>query len=315
MLADAISRKLLEIQVQLGSVRDLDRLPSLISQAAADLCDADRSALFFLDRDLDRETGCFTRNRVAVALNAGSGEPLGVVEIADKKDGTAFTQADGDTLHALAVVASVAIENAILFQEHETQFLSFVETMVATADGRDPLTAGHSRLVSDYACGMAQEMGLSGQEVDVVRVAGLLHDYEQQARKGATAVREILNGIRFSHKYRHVPEIVASHHGYMDGSRYGGAALDPRIPFLANMITVADLFESLTADRHARRSMSAAEALSILKQGTGKRFDPAILGAMERYWQKCTLGMKRPVRLLPGINPQPSPPDHIRGCP
>ncbi len=273
----------------------------------------------FFNPETDLKTGYRTRNIVAMPLKSGNGEPLGVVEIINRKDGTLFGPAEMDALQALASIASIALENAILFQEHETQFHSFIEVMAASIDAKDPLTAGHSQLVSDYACGIAREMGLSENDVDVVRVAGFLHDYGKlgvadnvlkkagpltggeydQIKKHVAYTQEILTKMRFSRKYRHVPEIAASHHEYMDGSGYGTGLLNRYIPFLAKIITVADIFEALTADRHYRRRMPAEEALMILKQGAGKKFDTAIIEAMERYWLKRSGGVvTEPVQRL-----------------
>uniref|UniRef100_UPI00102B2FB9 HD domain-containing phosphohydrolase n=1 Tax=Candidatus Magnetaquicoccus inordinatus TaxID=2496818 RepID=UPI00102B2FB9 len=260
----------------------------------------------FFNAETDQKTGYHTRNIIAVPLKSNSDEPLGVLEIINKQGAESFSVEDIETLHALAAIASVTLENALLLQEHETQFHSFIEVMAASIDAKDTLTAGHSKLVSEYACGIAQEMGLSQNDIDVVRVAGFLHDYGKlgvadvvlkkggpltsgeydQIKKHVSFTREILTRMRFSRKYRHVPEIAASHHEYMDGSGYGVGLLNRYIPFLAKIITVADIFEALTADRHYRRRMPAEEALAILKQGAGKKFDSAIIEAMERYWLK-----------------------------
>lgn len=260
----------------------------------------------FFNQETDRRTGYRTRGIVAVPLKTHQGEPLGVLEIINKKAGGSFTQDEVEALHALASIAAIAMENATLFKEYETQFQSFIEVMAASIDAKDPLTAGHSQWVSEYACGIAREMGLSENDVDVVRVAGFLHDYGKlgvadnvlkkagpltsgeydQIKTHVDYTREILTKMRFSRKYRHVPNIAASHHEYMDGSGYGSGLLNRYIPFLAKIITVADIFEALTADRHYRRRMPFEEALSILKQGAGKKFDTAIVEAMERYWLK-----------------------------
>lgn len=272
----------------------------------------------FFNPDSDHKTGYRTGAIVAVPLLADNGEPLGVLEIINKKGAPAFSQADIDTLHSLAAIASIAMENAILFHGHETQFNSFIEVMAASIDAKDPLTAGHSQLVSTYACGIAEEMGLSADDIDVVRVAGYLHDYGKlgvadqvlkkpgpltsgeydQIKTHVTYTREILSKMRFSRKYRHVPEIAASHHEYMDGSGYGTGLLNRYIPFLAKIITVADVFEALTADRHYRKRMPPAEALAILKQGAGKKFDTAIIEALERYWLKQNGTVLEPVQRL-----------------
>ncbi|MEO5348745.1 MAG: GAF domain-containing protein [Magnetococcus sp. YQC-3] len=272
----------------------------------------------FFNQESDRKTGYHTRNILAVPLKTSQGEPLGALEIINKKEGGSFTQEDRDALESLAAIAAIAMENALLFAEHDAQFHSFIEVLATSIDARDPLTTGHSRLVSEYACGIAQELGLPVNDVDVVRVAGYLHDYGKlgvtngllhksgsvtsgehaRTKSYVDHTREILTKMRFSRKYRHIPSIAASHHEYMDGSGYGSGLLNRYIPFLAKIITVADIFETLTADRHYRKRMLPEEALAILKQGAGKKFDTAIVEAMGRYWQKRVGGVVESVQRL-----------------
>ncbi|MBF0161970.1 MAG: GAF domain-containing protein [Magnetococcales bacterium] len=237
----------------------------------------------FFNAETDRKTGYRTRNMLAVPLLAGNGEPLGVVEVINKQGESAFTEADREVLQRLAALSATALETALLLQEHEAQFHSFMDGMAASLDARDAVTAGRSQRVSRYACGMAQEMGLSASDVDVVRVAGCLHEYGKS--------RDRLSRMRFSRKYRHVPAIAAAHHEYMEGSGDGSGVLNRYIPFLAKIVTVAEIFEALTAERPYRKRMSAEEALFVLRQGVGKKFDAAIVDALERYWQRETAGV------------------------
>ncbi|MBF0401481.1 MAG: GAF domain-containing protein [Magnetococcales bacterium] len=259
----------------------------------------------FFNPESDQKTGYRTRSIVAVPLQTSRGEPLGVLEIINKKGGHCFTEADTGRLRSLAAMAAVAVENAMLLSDQEGQFQSFIEVMADSIDGRDALTVGHSRLVSRYACGIAQELGLSDDDRDVVRVAALLHDYGKlesgvsgSVDSHLTCTREMLSKIVFSHKYRHVPAIAAAHHEYMDGSGHGMGLVNRYVPFLGKIITVANIFETLTADRHYRKRMSPLEALFILKQGAGKKFDLAIIEAMERYWLKSEGVVVDPVQRL-----------------
>ncbi|MEO5339765.1 MAG: GAF domain-containing protein [Magnetococcus sp. MYC-9] len=249
----------------------------------------------FFSPEIDIKTGYRTHTLAAVPLLTAAGEPLGVVEIINKKGGTTFTQSDVEGLQALTRVAANALENALFHQEQELQFHSLVEVMTASMDDRNSWTVGHSQLVSAYACGIARQLGLPDSDVDVVRMTALLHDcgrlgvadgshigHKEQGRQRVMHTRAMLGKIRFSRKYRHLPQIVASHLENMEGS--GSGLLNRYVPFLAKIVTVANLFEALTVDRHYRKCMPAEEALSILKQGAGKKFDMAIVEAMERYW-------------------------------
>jgi len=76
-----------------------------------------------------------------------------------------------------------------------------------------------------------------------------------------------------------VPEIAAKHHEYLDGSGYPSQIPEPQIPLQARMMTVADIFDALTAsDRPYKKAVPVTDALDILhaEQKRGK-LDPDVL--------------------------------------
>src|SRR5690606_33003157 len=76
-----------------------------------------------------------------------------------------------------------------------------------------------------------------------------------------------------------VPEIAAKHHEYLDGSGYPHRLPAPQIPLQARMMTVADIFDALTAsDRPYKKAVPVPDALDILRaeQRQGK-LDPDVL--------------------------------------
>jgi len=196
-----------------------------------------------------------------------------------------------------------------MFDEHEKQFQSFLEVMAASIDAKDKFTAGHSLNVTRFAEGIANELGFNDSELEVIRTAGLLHDYGKlgiddhilkkpgklneaeyhEIQKHVTITRDILEKMNFARKFRNVPAIAASHHEYIDGSGYDCGLHANEIPFMAKIITVADVFESLTADRHYRPAMSTEEAISILHDGVAEgKFDGNIVSALENYLVKSS---------------------------
>ena len=194
-----------------------------------------------------------------------------------------------------------------MFAEQERQFQSILEVMAASIDAKDKLTAGHSMNVTRFAMGIAAELGFSDSEIDLLRTAGLLHDYGklgideqvlkktgklnekeyQHMKEHVTITRNILAKMRFARKYRNVPIIAASHHEYIDGSGYDCGLQSKEIPFMSKIITVADIFEALTADRHYRRAMPTEKALSILQEGVDDgKLDGNIVNALINYLGK-----------------------------
>jgi putative two-component system response regulator len=74
-------------------------------------------------------------------------------------------------------------------------------------------------------------------------------------------------------------EIARSHHERWDGSGYPQGLARDEIPSSARIVTVADVFDSLTCQRAYRPPYTEQEALGILREGRGKIFDPEIFDA------------------------------------
>ena len=261
------------------------------------------------DSSIDKKTGYRTKTILALPLIDQNGENIGVIEVINKYKGV-FDNADINILKGLSSIVAIAISNAMMFTEQEKQFQSFLEVMAASIDAKDNYTAGHSINVTRFAVGIASELGFNESEIGVIRTAGLLHDYgklgiddhilkkpgklnDEEYRviqKHVTITRNILEKMNFARKYRNVPAIAASHHEYIDGSGYDCGLQAHEIPFMAKIITVADVFEALIADRHYRPAMPSEEAITVMQEGvvTGK-FDGKIVNALITYLEKKRL--------------------------
>jgi len=171
-----------------------------------------------------------------------------------------------------------------------------VLTLLQHFISKDEYTEHHSYRVSVYASRIAAHLRLSADRIEDVRAAGLLHDigkldisrdllykaaqftpeeyHEMQTHveKGVAMLDSVGGSLR-----RVIP-IVLSHHDKFDGSGYhttrGGA-----IPLEARIISVADVYDSLTSDRPYRKAMSPFEAKDILLKGRGTDFDPYVVDA------------------------------------
>lgn len=255
------------------------------------------------DPSFDARTGFRTRSVLCQPLVNPRGEVLGVLQVINKRHG-AFEAEDETLLASVSGIAAIAIESAMLLADQDKQFHSLLAVLAASIDAKDPLTAGHSTRVSEYAEGIGRVLGFGDIELEVLRVAAILHDYGKigiddqvlkkpgrlsesefgHIKQHASLTFSILDKIHFARKYRYVPLIASSHHEYLDGSGYprGLAARD--IPFMAKILTVADVFEALTADRHYRLGMSAEAAYEILDAGVGNKFDGNVVAALKEFW-------------------------------
>jgi putative two-component system response regulator len=77
--------------------------------------------------------------------------------------------------------------------------------------------------------------------------------------------------------------VAAAHHEYLDGTGYDSGMTAREIPFMAKIITVADVFDALTSDRHYRKAMPVASALAQLEKESGRKYEPKIIEALKSH--------------------------------
>jgi putative nucleotidyltransferase with HDIG domain len=234
------------------------------------------------------------------------GMSLGILAVDNLKSKKPLVGSDLSLLMGIASVLGISIRNVELIKARERQFQSILSTLAASIDARDPLTAGHSEKVTEYAMSICEEMGLSWEYQEMIRVAALLHDYGKIAvpdailkkpgrltdeeyeivKLHAEKTQKILQQINFEGVFSQVPEVAGAHHEKIDGSGYPKGLKNEKIPLGAKIIAVADFFEAITARRHYRGPMSADKAVALLKQERGVHFDETIVDAFFRYYYK-----------------------------
>ena len=236
------------------------------------------------------------------------GESIGILAVDNVVTKKPLIQSNMSLLMGTATVIGISIRNAILNDAREHQFSSTLQVLAASIDARDNLTAGHAEKVTKYALGICQELGLSKDYTEMIRVASLLHDYGKigiadailkkegrltdeeytQVKSHAEKTREILEQINFEGIYLQVPEVASSHHEKIDGSGYPRGLRGSEIPFGAKIIAVADFFEAITAKRHYRGPMPLSQAIRLLEERSGAHFEKKVVQAFTRYLEKNT---------------------------
>jgi putative nucleotidyltransferase with HDIG domain len=178
-------------------------------------------------------------------------------------------------------------------QDLEKLSLGIIETLARTLEAKDQYTEGHSQRVADYASLIAQELNLSLETIQKIRLASILHDIgkigipEQVLRKPAKLSAEEFEYIK-SH-----PTIAARmlepldvlkplvpwiefHHERYDGKGYPKGIDGNVIPLGAKIISVADSFDAMTSDRPYRTALSQDVAIYEIRQNAGTQFDPVV---------------------------------------
>ena len=191
--------------------------------------------------------------------------------------------------------ARVRIENARLAQARHEGYLGSVLALAAAMDARDPSTHAHSTTVALYAAEIATRLGLDGDRVEEVRIAGLLHDIGKVGVSDAVLHKPGRLSDPESAEMRRHPEIgakllvhpdvaevrewVLQHHERPDGRGYPQGLVAGQIHLEALILGVADAYEAMTADRPYRRSLDPAAARRELEDGRGTQFDERVLDA------------------------------------
>ncbi len=170
-----------------------------------------------------------------------------------------------------------------------------VQAMSRTVESRDPYTACHQRRTTDIACDIARLMELDKQQVDVIRMAGVIHDLGKIAIPTAILSKPgKLNQSEFSLIKQHpqtgynilkgmdlgpVADIVVQHHERMNGSGYPYGLRGNDILLEARVIGVADVIEAMASHRPYRPALGIDQAFDELICNRGLFYDPDVVDA------------------------------------
>jgi putative nucleotidyltransferase with HDIG domain len=174
-----------------------------------------------------------------------------------------------------------------------------MSALLHTLDARDRMTARHSAAVARYAREIARAAGLSVREQDLVHTAGLLHDLgkfifpdpilkaeaplapgdwrlvRRHPYQGAKIVSQVEG-------YGPVAEIVLAHHERIDGTGYPRRLGGEEIPELARILSVADVYDVMTARDSYRRPVGSLEAIQELRRVSGTQLDARFVDVFVR---------------------------------
>jgi HD-GYP domain-containing protein (c-di-GMP phosphodiesterase class II) len=183
-------------------------------------------------------------------------------------------------------------------EENRELFIGSIRMLAAAIDEKDPYTRGHSGRVAKYSVTIGQELGLSAEELDRLRISALLHDVgkigvddrvlkkpgsltpeefelmKQHPSKGANIMRpvaqlkEMLPGIEL-------------HHEHVNGAGYPYGLRGDQIPLMARIIAVADTLDAMTTNRPYQSAMDLDYALERVRKFTGTKFDATVVDALE----------------------------------
>jgi len=178
-----------------------------------------------------------------------------------------------------------------------------LEALEAAVEAKDAYTRHHMGRVAEYVDGIARELGLSEEQIDVCVIAGRIHDVgkitvpdsvlmkpgrltpaefetmKHHAARGAHIAKT-------SRVLKHVAEVVRAHHERYAGGGYPDGLRGEAIPIESRIVAVADTFDALTSTRVYRPLRPWSEALVELRRVAGTQLDPDCVEAFASWLEK-----------------------------
>ena len=169
-----------------------------------------------------------------------------------------------------------------------------IYALAAAVEAKDPFTEAHTERVAQSARRVGARMGLPIEDLDVLYRGGIVHDIgkigvpdhillkpgqldpDEQITMhlhpiiGENIVAPLQNGGDLAPMIRH-------HHEHFDGTGYPDRLAGDGIPLLARIVSVCDAYDALTNDRPYRKKQSREQAISILRYGAGRQWDPKVV--------------------------------------
>ena len=251
------------------------------------------------NKDVDMKSGYHTKTILCMPIKNNNQEIIGAFQVLNKIGGV-FTKNDEDLLVAIGGSASIALENAQLFEqqkelykEQKELFESFIDTLAKSIDARDKITAGHSSRVKLYAMLIVDALNMTSHDKEIIEKAAILHDIGKIGIKDAVLQKDgkltdeeykhiqehvrithdILEKIHMSDDFKLITDIACSHHEKWNGTGYYRHLSGEDIPYGGRILAVADVFDAITSKRHYRDKMPILNVIQIMINDSGSHFD------------------------------------------
>ena len=181
-----------------------------------------------------------------------------------------------------------------LYTKMRKVYLDTIRALAAAIDAKDPYTKGHSERVAKMSLIIAQELNLSGREIENIEYTALLHDIgkigiadnilgkvSSLTNKEFDKIKEhtvmgakIIEPVDF---LKNSYKSIYHHHEKYNGKGYPDGLKSEDIPLLARIIAVADAYDAMGSDRPYRKKLNKDKILKELKDQSGKQFDPEVV--------------------------------------
>jgi putative nucleotidyltransferase with HDIG domain len=192
------------------------------------------------------------------------------------------------------MLQNLIIDDEIIFQHPFKTKTEIVNHLLNLISMHDTGTARHSYNVAEMAVKFANTLNLPCQTVEEIATAALLHDIGkikipkdiltkpgkltgdefEVIKKHSQYGFEILNNIN---QLKYIAEAVHCHHEKYNGTGYPNGKNGHEIPFIAQILSITDVYEALTSDRIYRKAMSPDEASKVIYREMESHFNAKLV--------------------------------------
>ena len=189
--------------------------------------------------------------------------------------------------------------------------LGTINVVATIVEQRDPYTAGHQYSVSELASAISKEMGLTNNQIEGVRIAGLIHDVGKIAIPAEILSKpvklskiersmvefhpqagyDMLKGIEFPWP---ILEAILQHHERINGSGYPLNLKGDEIIIYARILSIADVVEAMSSHRPYRPSLGIDAALDEIEKNKGILYDEKVVNACLNLFREKNYNIVKP---------------------
>jgi HD-GYP domain-containing protein (c-di-GMP phosphodiesterase class II) len=195
-------------------------------------------------------------------------------------------------------------------EENRALFLGSIQMLAGAVDEKDPYTRGHSDRVTRYSLLIGKELKLPTDFMETLQISAQLHDVGKIGiedhilkKPGALTAEEFevmkthtTRGANILRPVQQLKEMIPGielHHESLDGRGYPFGLKGDELPLVPRIIAVADTFDAMTTNRPYQAARPPEYAVKIIKSLAQNKFDPQVVAALERVFERGDLHLRR----------------------
>ena len=260
-------------------------------------------APYKFNNDFDLQTDYKTHSVLTVPLRRGVNEVVGALQLINyhpqhQSRPLPFPEFTVRLAESLASQATVAYSNVCLTEELKTAHYDTIFRLSLAAEFRDSETSNHLKRMSHYSRIIAQYLGLSETEQELIYYASPMHDIgkigisdsillkpgkftpeERKVMEQHTTIGAEILANSDSSLLKKSAAIALSHHEKYDGSGYPNGLQAEQIPLEGRIVALADVFDALSSRRVYKAAWNLEDVYRLVDESTGTHFDPQVVAA------------------------------------